>query len=141
MRATLPHAYPFRFVDIGERLGPASGGDAPWRGSATARISADSWAARDGEIASPMVLAEAIAQAALLLEGGDPEIGRSGFLAGIDGFEVTRLPHAGDTLTISVKLAARFGPVFKFEGEVRSGDEALARGAVLVRKGERTFPQ
>jgi hypothetical protein len=88
-----------------------------------------------------MILAEAIAQAALLLEGCDPEIGRSGFLAGIDGFEVVRLPRAGDTLAISVKLAGRFGSVFKFEGEVRSADETLARGAVLVRKGDRPFPQ
>jgi len=141
MRAMLPHTYPFRFVDTGDRLGPASDAGSTWQGSVTARISTDSWAARDGEIPSPMILAEAIAQAALLLEGGDPEIGRSGFLAGIDGFEVARLPRAGDTLAISVKLAARFGSVFKFEGEVRSADETLARGAVLVRKGDRPFPQ
>jgi 3-hydroxymyristoyl/3-hydroxydecanoyl-(acyl carrier protein) dehydratase len=141
MRAPLPHAYPFRFVDTGEPLGPASDNDAAWQGSVTARISADSWSVRDGELASPAVLAEAIAQAALLLEGGDPEIGRTGFLAGIDGFEVTRLPKAGDTLTISVKLAGRFGSVFKFEGEIRSADEPLARGAVLVRKGEHSFPR
>ena len=35
----------------------------------------------------PLLLAEAIAQSALLLEGGDPEAGRTGFLAGLDGFE------------------------------------------------------
>jgi len=35
-----------------------------------------------------------------------------------------------------VKLAARFGAMVKFEGVVRSGGETLARGAVLVRKGD-----
>ena len=88
MHATLPHTYPFRFVDAGDRLGPGSDDGSPWQGSVTARIAADSWAARAGEISSPMILAEAIAQAALLLEGGDPEIGRSGFLAGIDHSDV-----------------------------------------------------
>ena len=61
------------------------------------------------EPAEVVVPAEAIAQAALLLEGGDSEEARSGFLAGIEGFEAKRLPVAGETLEVSVRLAARFG--------------------------------
>lgn len=84
---------------------------------------------------SPALLAEALAQAALLLQGGDAEAGRKGFLAGIDGFEVYRLPEAGESLEVAVRLAARFGAVIKFEGEVRSGAQIVARGSILVREG------
>ena len=127
----LPHAYPFRFVDA--VLRPA--GSDFRNGSVSARISANARAAVDGSWASPVLLAEAIAQAALLLEGGDPEIGRRGYLAGIEGFEIHRTPEAGETLTVDVKLAARFGAIVKFEGEVRSGSETVASGAILVRRG------
>jgi 3-hydroxymyristoyl/3-hydroxydecanoyl-(acyl carrier protein) dehydratase len=88
-----------------------------------------------GKWSSPALLAEAVAQAALLLEGGEPEIGRRGFLAGIEDFEIHRIPEAGESLTVVVRLSARFGAVVKFEGEVRSGSETVARGAILVRRG------
>jgi hypothetical protein len=84
---------------------------------------------------SSLLYAEAIAQAALLLEGGDPDRARSGFLAGIENFSAERTPRAGETLEISVRLAARFGAVVRFDGEVQSGAEVLARGSVLVRQG------
>jgi 3-hydroxymyristoyl/3-hydroxydecanoyl-(acyl carrier protein) dehydratase len=127
----LPHVYPFRFVDT--VLCPA--GSDFQGGSVTARITAGARAAMDGAWATPVLLAEAIAQAALLLEGGDAEIGRRGFLAGIDGFEIRRTPEAGESLTIDVKLAARFGAIVRFEGEVRSGSDPVASGAILVRRG------
>jgi hypothetical protein len=134
--AALPHAYPFRFVDVTSVEAKGGAEEPSWHGRVEARLSAGSWAGRDGEPLPASVLAEAIAQAALLLQGGDPEIGRSGFLAGVDGFEVTRPPRAGDTLSISVRMAARFGAVVKFEGEIQSGGQSVARGAILVRKGE-----
>jgi 3-hydroxymyristoyl/3-hydroxydecanoyl-(acyl carrier protein) dehydratase len=127
----LPHVYPFRFVDTVLRPpGPDFSG-----GAVRARISAGAWAAKEGAWGSPALLAEAIAQAALLLEGGDPEAGRRGFLAGIEGFEIRRMPEAGETLTVDVRLSARYGAIVKFEGEVRSGSESIARGAILVRRG------
>ena len=133
--ASLPHTYPFRLVDV-TSVEPEGGTPVSWQGRVEARLSAGSWAGRDGEPLPASLLAEAIAQAALLLQGGDPEIGRRGFLAGIDGFEVTHPPRAGDTLSISVRMAARFGPVLKFEGEIRSSGREVARGAILVRQGE-----
>ncbi|HSS44171.1 MAG TPA: hypothetical protein VLO07_02430, partial [Thermoanaerobaculia bacterium] len=81
-------------------------------------------------------LAEAIAQAALLLEGGDAEVGRRGYLAGIEGFEAKRAPRAGETLEIDVRLASRFGAILKFEGVIRSAEGMIARGGILVRKGK-----
>lgn len=131
--APLPHAYPFRFVDaiVDEKNEDFT------RGAVSVRIAGNARASMGEAWRSPLLFAEAIAQAALLLEGGDADLGRRGFLAGLDAFEIVRPPEPGETLRIDVRLAARFGAMVKFEGVVRSGDETLARGAVLVRKGER----
>ena len=127
----LPHAYPFRFVDtvVEARNADFSGGSVRTALTANARASAGhGWQ-------SSLLLAEAIAQAALLLEGGDPGIGRSGFLAGIEGFEASRAPRAGEELLIRVRLEAQFGAIVKFSGEVSSAGEPVARGSILVRRG------
>ncbi|MDQ6891556.1 MAG: hypothetical protein M3167_02630 [Acidobacteriota bacterium] len=128
----LPHAYPFRFVDTvaTERNADFS------QGSVTIRVTSGGRAAMGERWMSPLLLAEAIAQAALLLEGGDAGLGRRGFLVGIEGLELFRSPEAGETLRIDVRLTARFGAMVRFDGEVWSAEETLARGAVLVRKGE-----
>jgi 3-hydroxyacyl-[acyl-carrier-protein] dehydratase len=127
----LPHTYPFRFVD--KVLRPAGPDFAD--GSVSVRVTAGARAAMGPSWSSPALLVEAIAQAALLLEGGDAEIGSRGYLAGVENFEFRRLPEAGESLEIHVRLAARFGSVVKFEGEARSGSEVVARGAILVRRG------
>jgi 3-hydroxymyristoyl/3-hydroxydecanoyl-(acyl carrier protein) dehydratase len=129
--AALPHTYPFRFVDLVSEPADASFSG----GRVRARVSANGRAAMGESWGSPLLFAEAIAQAALLLEGGDPERTRSGFLAGIENFSAERPPRAGETLEISVRLAARFGPAVRFDGEVLSGTEVLARGSVMVREG------
>lgn len=127
----LPHSYPFRFVDAVLR---PSGADFT-EGSVSARLTANGRAEMGAGWGSPALLAEALAQAALLLQGGDADVGRHGFLAGIEGFEVARVPQAGESLQVDVRLTARFGSIVKFEGEVRSGSETVARGAILVRQG------
>ncbi len=131
-RPGFPHAYPFRFVETIAREKNADFSE----GSVVLRVSANGRAAMGEGWRSPFLLAEAIAQSALLLEGGDAEIGRRGFLAGIEGFEAARLPRAGETLRVDVRLSARFGSVIRFEGEVTSEGERIARGGILVRKGE-----
>lgn len=123
----LPHTYPFRFADrVVERTGPAEG-----------RVLAAVTAGARGlnGAGSPLLLGELIAQAALLLSGGDPESFKGGFLAGISGFSVERSPEPGDLLTVDVKLAARLGPVVRFEGVIRDGEgRRVASGAVTVRQ-------
>jgi 3-hydroxymyristoyl/3-hydroxydecanoyl-(acyl carrier protein) dehydratase len=128
--AGLPHTYPFRFVDT--VLRPFDSGYSG--GRVRVRVSANGRGATGEAWRSPLLLAEAVAQAALLLEGGDTEAARRGFLAGLEGFEFARSPRAGETLEIGVRLAARFGAVARFDGEVFAEGEAIARGAVLVRK-------
>jgi 3-hydroxymyristoyl/3-hydroxydecanoyl-(acyl carrier protein) dehydratase len=127
----LPHVYPFRFVET--VIEPRDGGFS--RGTVRVAVSAGGRATAGEAWGSSLLLAEAIAQSALLLEGGDPEVGRTGFLAGIEDFQASRAPLAGETLEVRVRLAARFGAIVKFDGEVFCGREALARGSVLVRRG------
>lgn len=129
-----PHAYPFRFVETVARKKNADFSE----GSVVFRVSANGRAAMGEGWRSPFLLAEAIAQAALLLEGGDAEIGRRGFLAGIEGFEAGRLPRAGETLRVDIRLSARFGSIVRFDGEVTSDGERIARGGILVQKGEQS---
>lgn len=127
----LPHAYPFRFVD--RILRPADPDFS--QGQVSVRVSANARAAMGPEWLSPLLFVEAIAQSALLLEGGSAASGRQGFLAGIDNFTFTRVPQAGESLEVRVHLTGRFGPAVKFEGEVRSGGEPIARAGVVVRQG------
>jgi 3-hydroxymyristoyl/3-hydroxydecanoyl-(acyl carrier protein) dehydratase len=126
-----PHAYPFRFVD--RVSAPANAGFVG--GKVRIRVTGNSRAAMGETWQTGLLYPEAIAQAALLLEGGDPEDGKRGYLAGITELSIERAPRAGETLEISVALRGQFGPMYRFDGEVRSGEDVLARGSVLVRKG------
>ena len=127
---SLPHTYPFRFVETVLREKNADFSE----GRVSVRVSANGRAAMGEKWLSPLLFVEAIAQSALLLQGGDAESGRLGFLAGIEGFTFTRVPEAGESLEVDVRLAGRFGPAVKFEGRVRSGAEKIARAGVVVRQ-------
>jgi 3-hydroxymyristoyl/3-hydroxydecanoyl-(acyl carrier protein) dehydratase len=123
----LPHTYPFRFVDrTVEVTGPASG-------RVRAVVTAGQ---RFPAYALPATLCEMLAQAVLLIEGGDADLGRSGFLTGISDFQIERLPGPGDILTIDVRLAGRLGSTVKFEGVIRDdAGQKVAAGALTVKKG------
>jgi len=127
----LPHGFPFRFVDRSvERTGPASG-------SVRVAVTAGQKASLGGPLPATLY-PEIVAQAALLLQGGDPEIGRSGFLAGLSDVEILGEAGPGDLLTVSVRLAARLGAAVRFEGDVAADDGRLvARASLTVRQGER----
>jgi 3-hydroxymyristoyl/3-hydroxydecanoyl-(acyl carrier protein) dehydratase len=141
--AAFPHAYPFRFVDVvsqratsgGERTAPPGPGSDFEVGRVRIRVTGNARVAMGESWQTGLLYPEAIAQAALLLEGGDPEAGRQGYLAGITELAIERVPRAGETLEISIRLRGRFGAMHRFDGEVRAGEELLARGSVLVRKG------
>ena len=130
--AALPHEYPFRLADrVVERSGRGEG-------TVSALVSADSfW----GGSYPSALLGELIAQSALLLSGGDAELGRRGFLAGFSGLSIRRAPRAGDALVVDVRVVARFGQVTRFAGSVRTRDgEEIAQGEVTVREGEGAGP-
>ncbi len=125
----LPHAWPFRFVDrTVERTGPASG-------TVRVAVSAGQRASLGGAVPS-FYLPELVAQAALLLQGGDALAGRGGFLAGLSDVEFLGEARPGDLLTVTVRLAARLGPAVRFEGEISADDgRPVARAALTVRQG------
>ena len=130
VREDLPHAWPFRFVErTVERRGPAEG-------RVRALVSVNGRRTEGGGLLPPLTLVEVVAQAALLLEGGDPGIGRTGFLAGVSDFTFERSPGSGDLLDVEVRIAGVLGPVVRFEGTVTDGDgRRVCSGAVTVKKG------
>ena len=127
----LPHVYPFRFVEsvVRERDARFEGGEV------SAAVTFGQRACTGPDWRSPFLLAEVIAQSALLLEGGDAEIGKSGFLAGLDNFVLSRPPSPGERLTVRIDLLATYGLFAKFGGVVSSEGEEIARGEILVRRG------
>ena len=126
----LPHAWPFRFAERTlERTGAGAG-------RVRAVVSAGGRGASAGIVPGGLV-GELMAQAALLVSGTDPDLGRSGFLAGFSDVSVERPPVPGDTLTIDVVVAGRMGPAVKFDASVRdAGGARVARGSFTVRRGE-----
>ncbi len=126
----LPHAYPFRFVErTVEKRGPAEG-------RVRALVTGNGRRTEAGESLPPLTLVEVVAQAALLLEGGDPGIGRTGFLAGVSGFEFDREAESGDLLDVDVRIAGVLGPIVRFEGTITDGaGRRVCSGAVTVKKG------
>ncbi len=130
VREDLPHVYPFRFVErTVEKRGPAEGCVRALVTGNGRRTDADGFL-------PPLTLVEVIAQSALLLEGGDPGIGRSGFLAGVSDFVFDRAPETGDLLSVDVRIVAVLGPIVRFEGTVTDADgRRVCTGAVTVRKG------
>jgi len=130
VREELPHAYPFRFVErTVEKRGPAEG-------RVRALVTVDGRRTEGGASLPPTTLVEVVAQAALLLEGGDPGIGRSGFLAGVSDFAFDRTPESGDLLDVDVRIAGVLGPIVRFEGTVTDGEgRRVCSGAVTVKKG------
>ena len=127
--APLPHAFPFRFADAVVASGERA------EGRVRAMVSANADASRGGGLAAP-VFAELVAQAALLLDGGDADLGRKGFLAGISDLSVSREAVPGDVLDVDVKVAGRFGDTVKFDGRIADASGAeVARASVIVRSG------
>jgi len=130
VREDLPHVYPFRFVErTVEKRGPAEG-------RVRALVTGNGRRTDTDGFLPPLTLVEVIAQSALLLEGGDPGIGRSGFLAGVSDFTFDRTPESGDLLNVDVKIVAVLGPIVRFEGTVTDADgRRVCTGAITVRKG------
>ncbi len=130
VREDLPHVYPFRFVErTVEKRGPAEGRVRALVTGNGRRTDADGFL-------PPLTLVEVVAQSALLLEGGDPGIGRTGFLAGVSDFVFDRTPESGDVLSVDVRVVGVLGPIVRFEGTVTDAEgRRVCSGAVTVKKG------
>ena len=125
----LPHVFPFRFADT--VVAPAGRAE----GRVRATVTAGAQASQGGPLAATLY-GELIAQSALLLEGGDADLGRRGFLAGISDLVVVREALPGDVLDVDVTVAGRFGDSVKLDGRISDGSGAeLARGSIVVRHG------
>ena len=110
--AYLPHRHPFLLLDRVVELVPGV--------CATARTNVSA------SCVSPQVLlVECVAQLAGILT--IQREGEEGFLAAINQAEFSRLPVAGDVLTVSARLLKSFGRLFMVEGEVSCGESTLLK--------------
>lgn len=125
----LPHAYPFRFVErTVEKRGPAEG-------RVRALVTGNGRRTEAGESLPPHARRGRRAGGAPP-RGGDPGIGRTGFLAGVSDFEFDREAGSGDLLDVDVRIAGVLGPIVRFEGTVTDGEgRRVCSGAVTVKKG------
>lgn len=120
----LPHRFPFRLVDRreGERARVALSGGAFW--------------SRGGERALPeSLLVEVFAQAAAAVLAGRGAPSGQGYLAGVEGMQIARLPEPGERVLVDVRLVAGFGRLAKVEAELTCDDERLASATLLLAAG------
>ena len=84
------------------------------------------------EAAFPEIISQAIAaqEGFRKLGSRSPEL--EGFLLGLKKLEIFSRARVGDTLRITVFKAARYGDFGIIEGEVRRGDELVAKGELKV---------
>ena len=126
---TLPHRFPFRFVD---RVADGRG---------VVRLSAGSTWSRGTGGPAALWLVEAVAQSAaeLLVPPSQPEGGADSavpaagplVLAAVDGARFDPPPSDGETLEIEVGLEARWGGLIRVRGVIR-GDRGAAGEVRLV---------
>lgn len=81
-----------------------------------------------------VLLVESVAQLAgiaTIRQDGD-----GGFLAAIDRAEFSRVPLAGDVLTVSARVLKAFGRLFLVEGEVSCGVTTLLKVQLTLGVGQ-----
>jgi hypothetical protein len=99
--SSLPHQIPFRAASTGRRSGERT-------------IEGTFLCTANETLPAEVMVAEAMAQLGGGLVFGDS--GSHGFLTGIDHCEVDGMLEPGDVVSLSVKLEAGFGGIFRFSG-------------------------
>ncbi len=133
---TLPHRFPFLFVDRVDSIEPGR------RIVATRRVAhGEPGLARDRNGARWLpttVLLESVAQTGALLVLSAPAWqGRIAYFAGIDRARVRGGVRAGEEARIEVTLLRMIGPVGRMAGIVRVGGRLVARGRITFALGDR----
>ncbi|MFH0880406.1 MAG: radical SAM protein [Lentisphaerota bacterium] len=124
----IPHQPPMRVVDrllsVGERVAVVE-----------TTLQNDSPFARSDGSMDPSLYLELVAQAAAVMNGFKPTRlpGQvKGYLIGARNLEARGMARVGDTLTIRVFKATRYGAFGIIEGQIFRGDELLAQGEIKV---------
>lgn len=84
------------------------------------------------EAAYPEILSQAIAAQEGFRKLGCRETQPAGYLLGLKHLEILGSAQTGDKLLISVRKVAKYGDFGIIQGEVRRGDELIARGELKV---------
>ena len=128
----LPHRFPFLLVDRVLEVVPGK------KAVALKRLSASDRLVQVGGALPGVFLLEACAQLCALAgapakedsQGGAPP--RTGYLVGIEGFEVLRRGQAGDSVELEIHLGRGFGKLQQVTFEARIDGEILSRGNLTV---------
>jgi radical SAM protein with 4Fe4S-binding SPASM domain len=80
----------------------------------------------------PEILSQAIAAQEGFRKLGCRETQPEGYMLGLKNLEILGSAQVGDQLLISVRKTAKYGDFGIIQGEVRRGDEVIARGEVKV---------
>lgn len=122
----LPHAYPFRMLDTAQQLDPGR-----WAVVLKNVSRGDPLVDSDG-VLPPVLLAEAMAQAAGLVVAGPSAAVVPAMLARIDRFRCSTRAVAGDQLLVTVRLIKRFGAMVKVRASVHIGGRPRAAAELLL---------
>lgn len=121
----LPHAYPFLMLDRALMIEPGR-----WA-VGLKNVTGDDPLVEDGVLA-PVLLAEAMAQAAGLAAAESLERTLPAVLAHIDRFRC-RLPVvAGDQLLVTARVVRRFGAAVKVRASVRVAGRSRAAAELIL---------
>lgn len=90
----------------------------------------------DGGVMSECGVIEHMAQSAAARTGYvHLEEGREvpvGFIGSVNRFEISRLPHVGETLRTELQIIQEVGAISLIEAATRSGDEVIAQGRMKI---------
>lgn len=105
-------------------------------GTVTALVPADGPFTRDDGFLEDVALVEMLAQAYAALQGYEDRLRgeevKRGFLVGVRSMSVTGSARAGDRLEMALTTVASLDGFAIAEGEVRRGEEVLARGSLKL---------
>lgn len=88
------------------------------------------------EAAYPEIVSQAIAAQEGFRKLGSSNPFQEGYLLGIKNFQVLGTAQVGDNLLVAVHKAVKYGDFGIIHGEVRKGDEVIARGEIKVWQNE-----
>lgn len=137
----LPHRYPFLFVDAVEDVVPGQ------HIRATKNVSVNEAMFNghfpDNPVVPGVIQVEAMAQAAALLgllSGEKLDDTKSIYVAAINDCKFRRPIIPGDVMTIHAKIAKMKMGMWKFECEVRVGEELASLATLTATSGPRVAP-
>ena len=128
--ASLPHSYPFKFID---RIADLEAGK---RIVCVKNVSANEEVFtghfQDNQVMPAIMIIEAMAQSAGLLIASSADIAVSALLIGIDHAEFMRPVIPGDQLVIEARMIHKFQPFSVFQANARVNGDIVSEAVITL---------